>query len=234
MTAVIHVRGGTGRNINESARIFKQPESSHNGDCPICFLPLSNDPSEAVMKSCCSKLICKGCDHENTRRELEEESLGRIRYMNLMRRIEANDPLAMYQMGTYGYNAFQYYTKAAELGNVGAHDQFSIMYLHGKGVEINEKKEVYHLEQASIGGHLRSRLGKIQDLRERQNISSLEPTLDAMIQWNILRCFIQGDMSRKMILPWISVDTRLPSMRRRVHRGRREKEGNIYSDSVSR
>ena len=29
--------------------LFKQPESSHHGDCPICFLPLPIDPTKSTM-----------------------------------------------------------------------------------------------------------------------------------------------------------------------------------------
>lgn len=53
--------------------LFRQPNSSYLGDCPICFLPLSADMSKCVMRKCCSKLICNGCAHvyrmrENNRR----------------------------------------------------------------------------------------------------------------------------------------------------------------------
>eukprot|EP00577_Skeletonema_sp_RCC1716_P027056 CAMPEP_0113421846 /NCGR_PEP_ID=MMETSP0013_2-20120614/28126_1 /TAXON_ID=2843 ORGANISM="Skeletonema costatum, Strain 1716" /NCGR_SAMPLE_ID=MMETSP0013_2 /ASSEMBLY_ACC=CAM_ASM_000158 /LENGTH=148 /DNA_ID=CAMNT_0000309513 /DNA_START=393 /DNA_END=839 /DNA_ORIENTATION=+ /assembly_acc=CAM_ASM_000158 len=49
--------------------------------------------------------------------------------------------------------AFEYCTKAAELGDVDAHNHLSIWYREGDGVEKDEKKEVYHLKQAAIGGH---------------------------------------------------------------------------------
>ena len=51
--------------------LFKQPESNHMGDCPICCLPLSIDPQKSVLKGCCCKVICDGCSHANTKRELE-------------------------------------------------------------------------------------------------------------------------------------------------------------------
>ncbi len=49
--------------------------------------------------------------------------------------------------------AFKYFTKAAGLGAVDAHFSLSILNRDGKGVEMNKKKEVYHLEEAAIGGH---------------------------------------------------------------------------------
>jgi TPR repeat protein len=75
-----------------------------------------------------------------------------------MKRIEKNDPFAMTQMGVKrddegDYNsAFEYYSKAAELGDAKAHYNLSVMYGLGQGVEKDEKKQVYHLEEAAIGG----------------------------------------------------------------------------------
>ena len=44
-------------------------------------------------------------------------------------------------------------TKAAELGDVKAHYYLSVMYINGHGVEQDAEKEIYHLEEAAIGGH---------------------------------------------------------------------------------
>ena len=54
-------------------------------------------------------------------------------------------------------SAFKYYTKAAELGNANAHYNLSVMYYLGQSVEKDEKKQVYHLEVAAIGGHVLAR-----------------------------------------------------------------------------
>ena len=51
--------------------LFKQPESTHHGDCPICSLPLSLDHRLSGMMSCCSKLICYGCRYANNKHEDE-------------------------------------------------------------------------------------------------------------------------------------------------------------------
>ena len=77
-----------------------------------------------------------------------------------MKRAEANDPIALCQFGRNLSDkgdfdgAFKYWTKAAELGNVVAHYNLSIMYQNGMFVE---KKEWYHLEEAAIGGHPQAR-----------------------------------------------------------------------------
>lgn len=153
--------------------LFMQPDSSHLGDCPICLLPLSLDRSKNnVMLQCCSKVICNGCEYANYKREVEmgldlkcpfcrkpvpesEAECDR----NMMKRAEANDPDALREVGTKRREegdykgAFEYWTKAAELGNVSAHYDLSVMYQLGAGVEKDKKKEIYFLERATIGGH---------------------------------------------------------------------------------
>ena len=80
-----------------------------------------------------------------------------------MKRIEKNDPVAMTQMGGRRHEegdfpgAFKYWKKAAELGDLIAHYQLGVMYRMGEGVEKDEKKQVYHLEKAAVGGHPNAR-----------------------------------------------------------------------------
>eukprot|EP00985_Skeletonema_marinoi_P016387 scaffold8797_cov83-Skeletonema_marinoi.AAC.2 len=169
--------------------LFKQPESSHLGDCPICCLPLPLDPKKSTMHNCCSKVICKGCSHANKMREIEgklsfkcpfcrkpvpdtDKELSR----NRMKRIEANDPVAMrregfvqYEKGNYS-SAVEYYTKATELGDVDAHFRLSILYHNGQGVEKDRGKDIYHLEEAAIGGHPNARYNLGVEENESGNI----------------------------------------------------------------
>mmetsp|Transcript_17268 Transcript_17268/g.28373 ORF Transcript_17268/g.28373 Transcript_17268/m.28373 type:complete len:304 (+) Transcript_17268:191-1102(+) len=151
--------------------LFKQPESSYYEDCPICCLPLSIDPKKSILFSCCSKYMCGGCVVANMKREIEGKLQEKCPFCRKampytdevinerwMKRIEANDPVSMYQMGTDKYEegnytaAFEYWTRAAALGDVQAHYQLSILYLNGQGVEKDEKKELHHMEKATIGG----------------------------------------------------------------------------------
>ncbi len=146
--------------------LFRQPDGSHHGECPICFLQMPFDPKKYAFHSCCSKMICGGCvvayqksgggDRCPFCREPyvnKEESNKRM-----MKRIETNDPAAMREMGTRLYHegdydkAIEYWTNAAELGDVEAHYQLSTVYVAGRGVEKDEEKEVYHLEKAAMGG----------------------------------------------------------------------------------
>jgi tetratricopeptide (TPR) repeat protein len=151
--------------------LFKIPESSHLGDCPICCVPLPLDV-EISMMSCCSKIICKGCCHADAMREREasmtpscpfcrepvpgtQEELDKQK----MKRVEANDPVAIcfeggiqYDKGDYR-SAFECFTKAAELGDAGAHNQLAGMYHNRHYVEKNEGKFVHHMEEAAILGH---------------------------------------------------------------------------------
>ena len=77
-----------------------------------------------------------------------------------MKRVEANDPFAIGEVGTQHCregdykSAFEYLTKAAQLGDIQAHYHLSVMYSEGgEGVEKDKKKQLYHLEEAAIGGH---------------------------------------------------------------------------------
>jgi TPR repeat protein len=76
-----------------------------------------------------------------------------------MKRFKVNDPVALREKGLLCYNerdderAFEYLTKAAALGDMDAHYNLSILYYEGRGVERDKKKEIYHLEEAAIGGH---------------------------------------------------------------------------------
>jgi len=49
--------------------------------------------------------------------------------------------------------AFEYYTKAAGLGDIDAHYELSRLYYEGRGIEKDTKKYIYHSEEAAIGGH---------------------------------------------------------------------------------
>eukprot|EP00986_Skeletonema_menzelii_P008924 scaffold3926_cov126-Skeletonema_menzelii.AAC.5 len=152
--------------------LFKQPESSHYGDCPICCLPLPIDGQKSILMSCCGKSICNGCDIADQKRQFEGRLQRKCPFCRkavpktdeecieqLMKRIEANDPVAMCQMGTKrceegDYNsAFEYLTWAAVLGNVQAHHQLSCLYYNGEGVEKDEKRALHHSIEAAIGGH---------------------------------------------------------------------------------
>ena len=156
--------------------LFRQPESSHYGDCPICCLPIPIDEKRSTWVPCCCKHICNGCFVANERRETERRlqhtcpfcrtaapNTGAEIIEQLMKRVEANDPVAMCHMGSEIYkegnynSAFEYFTKAAAMGNVQAHYQLSILYRDGQGVEKNEKRELHHAEKAAIRGHPHAR-----------------------------------------------------------------------------
>ena len=140
-------------------KLFQLPDGSHLGECPICCLPLPLDKNKSSISSCCCKMICNGCDYANQRREAEEGLEHKCAYCrepmpktqeeidpNQMKRVKANDPVALNCFGDKyddegDYEkAFEYYTKAAELGNLDAHFNLSKMYEEGKGVEKYKKK----------------------------------------------------------------------------------------------
>ena len=166
--------------------LFTQPKSSHLGDCPICCLPLPLDSDKINSMFCCSQLLCGGCTHANMISKVEDHrgssiemkclfcrqpSLSRSEFeWKAMKRVEVNDPVAMYHMalirakkGDY-QGAFEYYSRGAALGNVAASYGLACMYRGEKGIEKDEKKMVFLLEEAAIGGHpdARYQLGFIE------------------------------------------------------------------------
>ena len=169
--------------------LFKQPESTDLGDCPICQLPIplerTQDERRYATYPCCSKVVCIGCMHANLLREREERLALSCPFcrrpvpkskkeINLLikKRAEANDPFALCSLGRDHSRegdcatATQYWKKAALLGNIASHFQLAGAYYEGRdGVEKDMKKEIYHLEQAAIGGHVfaRHNLGVVEE-----------------------------------------------------------------------
>ncbi len=156
--------------------LFKQPESTHLGDCPICMIPLPIDEKKCVVRPCCFNYICEGCMHQSLKRALDERSgfplcpfcrqpappsrdVNRMALKQTMKRVKANDPRAMCKMGETHHKeeeyiaAFEWYTKAAGLGHAEAHYLLAQLYGQGNGVEKDFRKENHHLEEAAIGGH---------------------------------------------------------------------------------
>jgi hypothetical protein len=190
--------------------LFQQPESTDLGDCPICVLPLPLDTKYSIM-SCCSKRICMGCSIANTMREYEESLQYKCpfcrqpvpksaaeSFANQMKRVEANDPAAFFEMGTEFQKkgdyatALKHWTKAVELGDVGAHYQLSVMYNHGVGVDRDTKKELYHLEQAAIGGHPEARF--ILAIHEGNNFN-----IERAVKHHIIAAKLGHDGSMKQL-----------------------------------
>jgi len=159
--------------------LFRHPDGSHLGECPLCFLPLPLEKSKSIFFSCCCNTICQGCRYAHQVkggsqtcpfcREPAPRGEEEIK-KRLMKRIKANDPAAMSHMGGMRSNegdhdtAIEYWAKAAELGDPEAHFQLADSYHLGKGVEKDEEKAVYHLEKAAISGHhvARYNLGYIE------------------------------------------------------------------------
>ena len=152
--------------------LFKQPESSHLGECPICLLPLPIGEWSAAYHPCCSKMICNGCIYAGKGKSLGEKCPfcrttlpedDAEANAQLKKRVAANDPFAILAMATSYYQDGDYieslelFIKAAELGDIQAHYDAALMYMDGEGDEVNMKKGNYHLEVAAIGGHVEAR-----------------------------------------------------------------------------
>mmetsp|Transcript_26318 Transcript_26318/g.41306 ORF Transcript_26318/g.41306 Transcript_26318/m.41306 type:complete len:358 (+) Transcript_26318:206-1279(+) len=182
-------------------KLFQQPDSTYEGDCPICFLPIPIDPEESTRMFCCLKLICNGCQYAYEKREAEEATASSCPFCrqprsfpqkddvvetDLLKRIEVNDAVAMREMGIKRYHegnlddALHYWKRGAKLGDARAHYQLSWMYhdLNGDvhpGVEKDVQRGVYHMKEAAIGGHPEARynLG-IYEYREGKRVKAVK------------------------------------------------------------
>ena len=135
------------------------------------MMPMSLDLDKSTFMTCCSKVICKGCDHSINLREAEESLRPSCPFCRtpipsndkademMMKRMEANDPVAIRHEGYFRYkrgdyrSAYRYLMKSAGLGEMDAHYRLSVLYHKGHGVEKDIGMEMYHLEEAAIGGH---------------------------------------------------------------------------------
>ena len=150
--------------------LFKQPESSYLGDCPICFLPMPLDSNKSRMKACCGQIICLGCIHANNLVQgLKENRCPFCRHVApqtmegceklSMERAELNDPNALRGLGNRNSrkgdheSAFNYWSRAAELGDVDSMFNLYVMHSEEMGVERDRVKERALLEKAAIAGH---------------------------------------------------------------------------------
>ncbi len=153
-------------------KLFTQPEKNQLGECPICCLPLSNDMNRSIMMGCCNKIICDGCSYANKKREIEQRLRHRCAFCreplpktpeegvkrDLMKRVKADDPMALWysgkrhQMDGSYEAAFDHLTRAAELGVAAAHRALSGMYYDGQGVTKDMKMSIYYAEQAAMLG----------------------------------------------------------------------------------
>lgn len=163
--------------------LFRQPEGSHLGDCPICCLPLSLDTTKSTIKGCCSKIICWGCSYAYQKRDVEQNMYPRCPFCRQpcadsqaevdkqqKDRAEMNDPAALREVGAMHRengdykSTFECYSKAITLDDVAAHYGLALLYFHGLGVEKDESKAIGLYEKAAIGGHpvARHNLGTIE------------------------------------------------------------------------
>jgi len=161
-------------------KLFKQHLPKE--DCPICFLLLPTLPTGRTYYSCCGKVICSGCIHaplyddlgnkvDNTKcpfcRTPQHKSVeeGKERRG---KRVEVNDPIAMFNIGSYyarglhGYTqdytkALELFHRAGELGYAEAYTNIGYAYDNGNGVEVDKKKAYHYYELAAMGGCVAAR-----------------------------------------------------------------------------
>ncbi len=207
--------------------LFKQPESTHRGDCPICCLPHLIDPNGSAVMGCCSQIICNGCAQAHIIRDMDGNGMlknlptcpfcrkiiptsQKEANSNSVKRIDSNDPVALRQMGLRLYRkadydaAFKYLLTAAKLGDVEARGNVGVMYSFGRGVQNDEKKAVHHWEEAAIAGHSEARCNlaahEFRNGRSRRGVKHyiIAANLgDDMALQRLKQCYVHGEVSKE-------------------------------------
>ena len=163
--------------------LLKQPPPTDE-DCPICFirLPTLSTGLEYQYQSCCGKVICSGCDYaplyDNQGNQVDNEKCPFCRtptpssekemINRYKKRMELDDPMAIHSLGSfyreglYGFpqdytKALELYLRSGELGYTEAHCFVGYAYLHGDGVEVDEKKAKHYWKLASMRGNVNAR-----------------------------------------------------------------------------
>ena len=160
--------------------LFKQPPPLD--DCPICFIRLPTLKEGYRYKACCGKMICSGCIHapvyddqgnivDNKKCPFcrvptpfgKKEMIEREK-----ERVELEDPIAMYNQGSYyrygrlGYpqdytKALELFHQASKLGFAESYKYIGNAYHFGQGVEADKNKATYYWELGAMGGDVDSR-----------------------------------------------------------------------------
>ncbi|KAK1746167.1 hypothetical protein QTG54_002774 [Skeletonema marinoi] len=155
--------------------LFKQP--SPREECPICCLPLPFKNKEAKFQACCGKLLCAGCIcavHATDERSLcpfcRAPETGPSGFLKrLLKRVEADDPIAMFNLGNTTLHGMMsvpkdakkaagLFLRSGDLGYAPAYLNLANCYKTGKGVEKDIKKEIHYTELACIGGDILARI----------------------------------------------------------------------------
>ena len=162
--------------------IFAPIAIAEREECPVCLIPLPNE-DEIIYRSCCGKLICKGCMYKHMLTEMkkgkhpddykcafcQQLSLeGQKRIKSLKKLMKRNDPIAFVEMARYyisgdgviqsNTRAIEMYISAAELGHAEAFGKLGWCYEEGIAVEQDMSKALEYYEITAKKGNLNARV----------------------------------------------------------------------------
>ena len=159
-------------------QLYSQGLERPEGDfCPICTLLIPFPMDEhSVLKGCCMKLICNGCDFAAAKRGMSDCPFCRTaipdndadRLAMIKARVGKKDPEAIYMLGNKYYagelglqrdmrKAIELWEEAAVLGSVDAIYNLGVAYESGSGVQEDKVKGIHFYMKAAMQGHVESR-----------------------------------------------------------------------------
>ena len=165
--------------------------------------------------SCCGKEICSGCFYapvyDNHGNEVAEKKCAFCRVPHptsdeegtverMKKRMQANDPLAIYNLGLFYRNkmhglpedhtkALEYWHRAGKLGYTESYSCIGLAYELGRGVEVDMKKAKHYYELAAMGGCVvarynlginETRLGNMDRALKHHMIAARNGLLDSL------------------------------------------------------
>ena len=168
---------------NELALFTKGRKRSEDDECPICSRLLPLEGSERMLRTCCMKTICLGCDHAGMSDDCPfcrapAPDTFEAEFPQIQKRVDIGDPVAIhhlgdcYMKGVSGFEkdlpkAIELLERAAELGLREAHCLLGVVFdenIDDLGIVNDMARAVEHYEFAAKQGDALSRrnLGVIE------------------------------------------------------------------------
>ena len=161
-------------------RLLNEGHERWEGDaCTICYLYVGLPANKhSMINFCCVKRLCNGCILAANQRGMLDscpfcrtplpDGADASKLAMVQKRVDKGDAEAITHLGNKYYHgelgltkdvlrAIELWTRAAELGSLGAHYSLGTVYYDGDGVEEDKQRGIRHWQQAAMKGYVLSR-----------------------------------------------------------------------------
>eukprot|EP00985_Skeletonema_marinoi_P028954 scaffold26402_cov81-Skeletonema_marinoi.AAC.3 len=139
--------------------LFKQPESSHEGDCPICCLPHSINSDKATLICVRERRGCIMCVYSVVSRGQQQRKTTTCKSRKGLQRMIRSRYTRWHGSTTKKTITTLHLIIGQRPLNWAMHPHYNLSHLYreGEGVEKDENRGLYHLVEAAIAGHPNAR-----------------------------------------------------------------------------